>query len=210
MAFQLGAQARRYEDLRGQLIQVDILISSTGSTEPVLTRKDLVEVMKARRQRPLFIVDIAVPRDVERSVSKLPNVYLFDVDDLEQVVAENLKARRSEASQAEDMLAIEVGHFQDWIKQQDAVPVIKELRGYFQDVVHAEVAHAARDLGLTEAQQRRVLERMSEAIVNKLLHVPTVELKSHAARADGTVLAKATSHLFHLRPSGKPAGNKEK
>ncbi len=212
MAFQLGATAHKYEDLGGQLLQADILVTSTSSKEPILTRDGLAKTMKGRRQRPLFIVDIAVPRDVETAAGKLPNLYLFDIDDLDQVVAENLKARHAEADRASDLVDQEVAHFVSWMKQQDAVPVIKELRGYFRQVVQAEVEHAARDLGLTEAQQQQILDRMSEAIVNKLLHGPTVELKSHAARSDGTFLAKAAKHLFRLAAAEEAAAtsNKEK
>lgn len=210
LAFALGATAHRYEDLRGQLIQGDILITSTGSEEPVLTRDDLAGVMKARKQRPLFIVDIAVPRDVEKAAGDLPNVYLFDIDDLEQVVTVNLRARQREAGPAEEIVRLEVAHFEQWLLQQDAVPVIKELREHFQEVVRAEVDHAVHQLDLTGPEQKRVMEQMTAAIVKKLLHMPTVELKSHAARSDGTFLAKATSHLFHLAGGNEPVGTKEK
>ena len=210
LAFSLGATAHKYKDLRGQLIQGDILITSTGSEEPVLGRADLAEVMKARKQRPLFIVDIAVPRDVERAAGDLPNIYLFDIDDLEQVVTENLKARQREAGPAEAIIQLEVTHFEQWLLQQDAVPVIKELREHFQEVVGAEVAHAVHQLDLTGPEQKKVMDQMSAAIVKKLLHMPTVELKSHAALSDGTFLAKATSHLFHLNREREPAGTKEK
>ena len=210
LAFSLGASAHKYADMRGQLIQADIVIASTGSEEPVLRRDDLVEVMKQRKQRPLFLVDIAVPRDIERAAGKLPNVYLFDIDDLEQVVAENLKARMREAGPAEEIIRVEVDHFEQWLMAQDAVPVIKELREHFQEVVRAEVAHAVHELGLEEPAQQRVMDQMTAAIVKKLLHMPTVELKSHAARSDGTFLAKAAAHLFHLAGGAEAAESKEK
>ncbi len=210
LAFSLGATAHKYSNLRGQLIQGDILITSTGSEEPVLGRADLVDVMKQRKQRPLFIVDIAVPRDVERAAGKLPNVYLFDIDDLEQVVAENLKARQREAGPAEEIIKVEVNHYEQWLLAQDAVPVIKELREHFQQVVRAEVAHAVHQLGLEGPEQKRVMDRMTAAIVKKLLHMPTVELKSHAARSDGTFLAKAAAHLFHLAGGAGATESKEK
>ncbi len=198
MAFQLGARAAHFENLRGQILLADIVISSTGSSEPILSRKLIAEVMRERKQRPLFILDIAVPRDVEREVRTLPNVYLFDVDDLEEVVAENLKERRKEARQAQKILEVEVAHFEDWLRRQDAVPVIKQLRQHFCEVAQAEAEHTAHALHLKDERQRQVLDAMANAIVNKLLHAPTMELKNTASRPDGTFLARAARRLFGL------------
>lgn len=198
MAFQLGARAAPFENLRGQLLLADIVISSTGSSEPILSRKLIAEVMKERKQRPLFILDIAVPRDVERKVRTLPNVYLFDVDDLEEVVAENLKERRKEARKAQKILDVEVAHFEDWLRRQDAVPVIKQLRQHFCEVAQAEVEHTAHALHLQDDSQRQVLDAMANAIVNKLLHTPTMKLKDTASRPDGTFMAQAARRLFGL------------
>ena len=207
LAVQLGARAHPYDDLRGQLLVADIVITSTGSEQPILGRQLVIEVMRQRKQRPLFLVDIAVPRDVDRDVAKVSNVYLFDIDDLEQVVADNLKERRKEAQQAERILNLEVQHFEQWIVQQDAVPVIKELRRHFSEVVRAEVDRSAHTLQLEHEAQRQTLTRMADAIVNKLLHAPTMELKQHATRSDGLFMARTARHLFHL-PGRKadPAG----
>ena len=216
LAFQLGAKAHPWERLRGQLLLADIVISSTGSKEPVISKQLVHEVMRQRRQKPMFIVDIAVPRDVEREVGELPNVYLFDVDDLEQVSADNLKERRKEAGAAEGILAREVAQFEDWIRMQDAVPVIKDLRQHFTEVVRAEVRRTRHELGLEESADQRVLDTMSDAIVNKLLHAPTMELKNHAARSDGVFLARSARHLFRLpkgqaaEGEGAPGGKKRK
>ncbi len=198
LAFQLGAKATRFEDLRGQLLLADIVISSTGSPQPIISRRLLTEVMRERKQRPLFIVDIAVPRDVDREANTLPNVYLFDVDDLDHVVAENLKERCKEAHQAERILAVELQHFEDWLRRQDAVPVIKQLREHFLEVVQAEATHTAQSLNLTHGKEQQLLDTMVNAIVNKLLHRPTMELKDQAKRPNGALLAEATRQLFHL------------
>ena len=205
LAFHLGAKAHEWSELRGQLLLADIVISSTGSKEPVISRQLILEVMRQRRQKPMFVVDIAVPRDVEREVGTLPNVYLFDIDDLEQVSAENLKERRKEARAAEGILNREVAHFEDWMRMQDAVPVIKDLRQHFSDVVHSEVERTRHALHLDAGEQQRLLDTMADAIVKKLLHVPTMELKNHAARSDGVFLARSARHLFHLT-SGEPEG----
>ncbi len=203
LARSLGARPREWSSLRDQLASADIVISSTGSKEPILERQVLQEVMKQRRQRPIFLVDIAVPRDVEREVGTLPNVYLFDIDDLEQVSAENLKERRKEATAAEGILSREVAHFEEWMAMQDAVPVIKRLRRHFSEVVRAEVQRTSHELQLEDSHQERLLDTMADAIVNKLLHAPTVELKTHATRSDGLFMARTARHLFHLS-DGEP------
>jgi glutamyl-tRNA reductase len=206
LAFQLGAKAARFEDLEGQLLLAEIVITSTGSTEPILTRSLLARVMRQRKQRPLVIVDIAVPKDVEAEVASLSNVYLFNIDDLEQVVAENLKERQKEARQAERILRVEVDHFVDWMRKQDAVPVIKDLRRHFTEIARAEAERTAHALKLDGEKGRELLDTMADAIVNKLLHDPTMELKDNANRPDGTFLARATRRLFRLpEADGEPA-----
>jgi glutamyl-tRNA reductase len=208
LAFGLGARAQKWDQLEGQLLLADIVISSTGSEQPILTRKLLGDIMRGRKQRPLFVVDIAVPRDVEKAAGKLGNVYLYDVDDLEGVVAENLKERRKEVRQAERIVEEELAHFATWLRTQDAVPVIKQLREQFTDVVRAEAERTAQLLHLDEAQQRQVLEAMAAAIVNKLLHQPTQELKRQAQDPSGARLARSVRELFHLAetmPAVEPA-----
>jgi glutamyl-tRNA reductase len=198
LAFQLGAKAHPFEELTGQLLLADVVITSTGSDEPIVTRDLLAGVMRRRKQRPLFVVDIAVPKDVEPAAADLPNVFLFNIDDLEQVVAENLRARRKEARAAERVVADEVARFRDWLRKQDAVPVIKQLRQHFTKVVRAEAARTAQTLRLERDRDREVLDSMADAIVKKLLHHPTMELKEHAARPDGTFLSRAARRLFQL------------
>lgn len=198
LAFQLGARAYRFEELHGQLLVADIIISSTGSKDPVLTREMIAVSMRQRKQRPLFIVDIAVPKDVDPAVASLSNVYLFNIDDLEQVVQENLNERRKEARLAERLLRVEVEHFEDWLRKQDAVPVIKALRQRFTDVARGEAERTAHAMQLNGGRQRQLLDSMADAIVSKLLHHPTVELKEQAARPEGSFLTRAARRLFHL------------
>lgn len=204
LAFKLGARAVRFEELDNQLLLADIVIASTSSTEPVITRDQVARVMRERKQRPLFVVDIAVPHDVDPAVSQLANVYLFNIDDLERVVEDNLRQRRRECGEAERIVQADVEHFQDWMRKQDAVPVIKELRLHFARVARAEAERTAHALHVDGGSERELLDTMADAIVNKLLHDPTMELKEHAARPDGTFLARATRRLFHL-PAGEAA-----
>jgi glutamyl-tRNA reductase len=197
LAFALSAKAVRWENLRGQLLLADIVISSTGSEQPIISRKLVAETMRERKQRPLFLIDIAVPRDVEREVGSLSNVYLFDVDDLEQVVAENLKERRKELRAAERILEEELTAFERWLKTQGAVPVIKQLRERFTEVVRAEAEEAAQALRLEDGQ-REHLDAMVHAVVNKLLHAPTIELKKQVSGSNGEHLTQTVRELFQL------------
>ncbi len=209
LAFQLGAKAVPFEGLRGQLLLADVVITSTGSETPILGRKLVAEVMRERKHRPLLIVDIAVPRDVEKEVGSLPEVYLFDVDDLEQVVTENLKERHKEVRQAERIVGEEVTRFEDWVRKQDAVPVIKLLREQFTEVVRSEAAHTAQSLRLERPEQHEHFEAMTSAIVNKLLHHATVELKRQAKMDGGSLLATTVRELFQLSEGPGEGGTGE-
>jgi len=161
-----------------------------------LLRDRLKQVMKARRYRPLFIVDIAVPRDVEADAGKLDGVYLFDIDDLENVVAQNRKGRDDEASSAERIVEAETAQFLAWMRAQGVVPTIKELRERFLSVALAEAERTLAALGgrLDDAGQASV-RQMAEAIVAKLLHTPLMALKSNE---EVDLLVAATRRLFAL------------
>jgi len=197
LAGDLGGHAVPFDELEHQLCWADVIISSTASKQPILGKKLLADVMRRRKQRPLLIVDIAVPRDVDRDARSLDNLYLFDVDDLEQVVEANLNVRSREAKLAEQLVTEEVAQFSSWLRSQDAVPVIKELRTRFSQVARREALRTAR-LRLDDAEQRAALEKLADAIVKKLLHTPTVELKKYAASPNGTYLADAARKLFNL------------
>jgi glutamyl-tRNA reductase len=192
LATQLGGRAAPWEELDALLGKVDIVICSTGASEPVITRARVEKVMKARRGRWLFFIDIAVPRDVETQVGELSNVYLYDVDALEEVVARNRAARANEADQAEEMVREEVRRFLLMERTAGVVPVIKAVRARFHEVAHAEVA---RLTGLTEKDRAQVTA-LAEGIVNKLLHPALTALKKEGADAER--LAQALVELFGL------------
>ncbi|MCA9669257.1 MAG: glutamyl-tRNA reductase [Myxococcales bacterium] len=198
LAAEFEATAIDWDKLEQELEWADIVITSTASPEPIITRKMLSRVMRARKQRPVFIVDIAVPRDVEAKARRLSNVYLFAIDDLEKAVAENLSARRKEAKVAERIVEHEVAQFRNWQRKQQAAPLIKELRRRFSEIAHGEAERAARSLKLEAAAQRQALDRMAEAIVSKLLHVPLVEIKRSVAEGEASDLAEAVMRLFKI------------
>lgn len=197
LARQLEGTAVAFETLEEQLGWADVVISSTGSPQPILDRALLQRVMKQRKQRPLLIVDIAVPRDVAADAKGLENLYLFDVDALKQVVGQNLKKRREEAKAAEKMVAGEVKTFEKWLHGQEAVPVIKQLRQHFSDVARAEAKKTAKKLKLA-GKEEKTLQKLAEAIVAKLLHAPTLELKREGASSVPAHLAEAARELFQL------------
>jgi len=183
LAAALGGQAAPLESLREQLSRADIAISGTGAPGFVIGSADVEAARAARRQRPLFLIDIAVPRDIDPSVRALDGVFLYDMDDLKKVAEANLKERQKEAAQAEALVEREVRDFLGWQRSLDVVPLLSELRQKGDAIRRAELGRLRRQLGPLSPEQEQALEAATSAIVNKLLHAPTVELK--AAAQDG-------------------------
>jgi glutamyl-tRNA reductase len=156
--------------------------------------------MKVRRHRPIFVIDIAVPRDAEPAVGKLDGVYLFDIDDLEKVVAETLKERAKEAEAAERIVEAEATQYLAWLRSQGVVPTIKDLRERFAQVARAEAEKTVAQLvgaGLPPDKVEKAVRALAESIINKLLHTPLMALKTPDAE-DAEALAQATRRLFAL------------
>jgi glutamyl-tRNA reductase len=199
MAERLGAAAvtttAPWEEMDGLLQKVDIVLCSTGAAEPVIRRERAQRAMKARRGRWLFFIDIAVPRDVEPEVGSVENVYLYDVDALEQVVEANLRGRESEALQAERLVEEELKRFAEAEQALGVVPTIKLLRARFLELAKAEAEKTLGKLQNLSEKERQVVGHMAEAIVNKLLHAPLTALKRDA---NGDELAATVRALFDL------------
>jgi glutamyl-tRNA reductase len=198
LAGRVGGEARPFAELEAMLAACDIVVSSTGARQPIIDVALMKRVVKARRRRPIFLIDIAVPRDVEGAAGKLDGVYLFDIDDLERVVAENLKDRRAEAEAAEKIVETEATQFLRWFRSQGVVPTIKDLRERFADVARAEVEKtlAALGPGLGEKEQK-AMRQMADAIVAKLLHNPLMTLKSGDGD-EAEMMVAAVRRLFDL------------
>ncbi|MEL6180648.1 MAG: glutamyl-tRNA reductase, partial [Myxococcota bacterium] len=184
LAGRLGGVAHPLEAVTELLINSDIVIYSTSAERPILHRSTLAKIVRARQYRPLFIIDIAVPRDVEPAAGELDGIYLYDVDDLREVATANEAARRREAQVAEKLVAEEVDRFIGWLDEADVVPTIVALREQFTAVKNTELE---RFLGtklnhLAERDQKAV-QALAHSIINKLLHPPTVNLK-RCARND--------------------------
>ncbi|MCB9599212.1 MAG: glutamyl-tRNA reductase [Sandaracinus sp.] len=198
LARELGGSAIGYEQLAAELVSVDVVICSTSSPSFVLTQDLMKGVVKARRHRPLFVIDIAVPRDVDPRVGNLENVFLYDVDDLQKVAQENLDARRKSAEAAERIVEIEVGEFEVWRRSLELTPTIVAMRQRFEETLRAELERTLPRLGGLDDKQRQTLERMTTAMANKLLHGPLTTLKGAAGEPEGAALIAAARALFEL------------
>ncbi len=197
LAAALGGRALPFESLRHELQHADIVISSTGAPHAVITREDVLSVIRTRK-RPLFLIDIAVPRDVDPAVRELPDVFLYDLDDLKAVTEANLRERRKEAAAAESIVEDEVCAYLDWQKAQDVVPLVVALRQRADAIRREEIERARKQLGPLSAEQERALDAATTAIVNKLLHPPTAHLKEVAKNGRAPEVMELVRKLFGL------------
>src|SRR5207253_7609495 len=181
-----------------QLASVDVVIASTSAPGLVLEAPTVREALRGRRGRRLLLVDLAVPRDLDSAIGELDGCYLYDIDDLEQIVIETLSLRRREAERAEAIVAAEAERFHEWHAALDVVPAIASLRARAEEIREAELQKAESLLERLDESQRRAVEAVTAQIVNKLLHLPTVRMKQAAAAADGVLYAEAVRHLFGL------------
>jgi glutamyl-tRNA reductase len=193
LAQRIGGEALSLEQLDRQLVEADVVVSSTSAPDWILERSQVERAMRARRGRPLFLIDLAVPRDLDPSIHELDGCYLYDIDDLQAVVAETLAGRRREAERAETIVASEAERFREWQASLRVVPAITSLRARAEEIRAAELERAK----LTGAE-RRAAESVTAAVLNKLLHLPTIRMKQAAAAADGVIYAEAVRHLFGL------------
>jgi glutamyl-tRNA reductase len=197
LAGRFGGEGIALDEAAERLDEVDVLVSSTGSSGWTLSREQVEAALTARKRRPLFLIDLAVPRDLDPAIHELEACYLYDLDDLESVVAESLAGRRREAARAEAIVLEEAERFREWQASRDVVPAIASLRARAEEIRAAELERARGRLGLSDSQQAGV-ESMTSQIVNKLLHLPTVRLKEAAAGANGGTYVDALRHLFDL------------
>ncbi len=200
LARDLAGTAVRYEDVTSVMAEVDIVITSTAAQEPIVRATEVDAVMRARHARPLFFVDIAVPRNVEAAVNDLDNVYCYDVDDLRLVVESNMRERQREAQRGEQLVEREVARFVERLKDLEVVPTIVSLREKLEDIRRAEVARALGRLPGVDEATKEALEALSQAIVNKVLHAPTVKLRDSSRAGHGRRWIEVISELFGLGP----------
>jgi glutamyl-tRNA reductase len=173
----LNARAISFAALGAELQNVDIVVTATAAPHIVLTRATVEQALGSTRDRPLLILDIALPRDVEESVGDLDNVFLYDIDDLSQVIEGNLEKRRSEIEAAQAIVAAEAADFQRWYRSREVVPVIRELRGWAEEVRSTETERTLRSLSHLAPEDRAAIDTLTKQLMAKFLHAPMSRLR---------------------------------
>jgi len=205
LAGRFGARAVPLADTEQELAEADVVVSSTSSAGFVRERAAVHGTLGARRGRPLFLIDLAVPRDLDPTIHELPGCYLYDIDDLQAVVAESIAGRRTEAAHAEEIVAHEADRFRAWQASLDVVPAIASLRARAEEIRSRELARLQPRLAGLSENDRKAVESLTSQIVSKLLHLPTVRMKEAAAAgADGGVYADVVRDLFGLEDDAGP------
>src|SRR6185312_9906212 len=194
LAGRFSGYAIALADLPRHLAEADIVISSTAAREPVLTHAMVADAIAARRRRPMFLVDLAVPRDIEAEVSALEDVYLYTIDDLRQTVDANLRSRREAASEADALIDLQVTHYLAWRRALDGGNPLPQLRHAAENQRDAVLARA-RALLANGRTPEQALEYLAHTLTNKLLHAPSANLREAAQRGD-TELLRAAERLF--------------
>jgi glutamyl-tRNA reductase len=198
LAQRFGGAAVRFDDLPGELERSDIVVSSTASPHQIVGREELELVAELRGDRPLVLIDIAVPRDIDPSVRDLPGIALYDMDDLQRAVARNMSVRESEATRGRTLVDEEVEQFERWLASLDVVPTISALRERGEQVVEQVLReNEARWESLSDADRER-LGVMARALVNRLLHEPTLRLKGAVGGDASYLYVHAMRELFGL------------
>jgi len=187
-----------FEHLALFLDQVDIVISSTGSPNYTICYDDVLRALRIRKQTPMFFIDIAVPRDIEPRINKIDNAYLYDIDDLQGVVAANIEERKGEAKKAERIIEREIVQFKGWLESLEVVPTIISLRKKLEDIREKEVEKTLSSLNGGPEIDRKVLDTLTTSIINKILHSPVTKLKKQEDTHKGHYHVDAVRHLFNL------------
>jgi len=199
LAARFGASAHGLDELDTLLGEVDVVLTSIGGEGRLIDAERVKRVLARRRRRPLFFIDIGVPRNVDPDVDRLDNAYLYDVDDLEQVSQRNAEERRREAQRAEGIVAEEEQRFDGWLVALEAVPTIRHLRSSAERMRVAELERTLARLGADVSDgDREALDQLTKSIVNKLLHSPVARLRAETDREEGIAMLEAARTLFGL------------
>ncbi len=196
----LGGVPVPFEDFVAEMSESDIVLCSAGAPHYLIGVEEVTKVITARKNRPIFFIDISVPRNVDPAINALDNVFLYDIDDLKFSVEANLRLREAEALKAEAIFCEEAEQLSRWLKSLDAVPMIVALKEQAEGIRKAEMERALGKIPLT-VEQQAAIAGLTEAIVNKLLHNPLTALKEEAASANGNMVLEAARKLFHLEPT---------
>ena len=198
LARTLNGSALDFEAFKNELHRADIVITSTSASNFIIKKEMVEKAIHERKNKPIFFIDIAVPRDIEPDVNDLENIYLYDIDDLHVVVSANMKEREKEADNAMNFISQEVTKFNNWVGTLDAVPTIVEIRKKAENIRMQETEKTLKKISYLSEDDKKLLHQMSSSIVSKILHKPTIKLKQKTQSEDGHVYLKAIRHLFHL------------
>jgi len=196
LAREFNGSAIPFGEFPDELVRTDIVLCSTGAPEYVVTHDHVKEALKERRNKPLFLIDISVPRNLDPEINELDNAYLYDIDDLQGVVETNVAERRAEAERAERIVEEEIETFTRWIASLDAVPTVIALRERAEAVRDEELAKAFRRLGNVDPKTEKIISGLAHGIVNKMLHPPTVALRTEAAEKE--ILIDLVRRIYRL------------
>ena len=198
LAAEFNGKAVPFDSFVDHLAEVDIIMTSTGAPNFILGKRQMEEVLKRRKNRPMFLIDIAVPRDIDPKVNDISNTYLYDVDDLQGVVQANLKERQKEAGKAEAIVEQEIGQFHLWLGNLEVKPTVIALRRKLDEIRQQELEKTFGNLKDLTGKQRKSIEAMAGAIINKILHKPTAILKNSQKDMSGEDYVDAIRTLFDL------------
>jgi len=198
LAMKFKGQAIRFDEIEDALKQVDIIISSTGSPDYVVTRNHVKGIARRRHNRPLFFIDIAVPRDIDPEINRLSNSYVYDIDDLQGIVDENVEDRNKEAIKGERIVDEAVISFRHWYESLEVIPTIVELRRKVEEIAKGELEKTLHAVKHLSSDDLKAINRMTDAMVNKILHNPTMLLKCNERHQDKSVYLDVTRKLFRL------------
>lgn len=196
LAKEFNGRAIQFEEFPDELIHTDIVICSTGASIYVVTKEHISYAMKQRKNRPVFLIDISVPRNIDPSINEFENVFLYDIDDLQGIVDSNILERKKEAQKAEDIINEEVAKFQKWLSSLDSVPTIISLKKKAEAIRDEELRDFFNKFPDLDEKQKRAVTQLANTIVNKLLHPPLVALKNDSE--DRELLIVTTKKLFAL------------
>ncbi len=195
-----GGKAISFQQLPDALVTADIVITSTGAPHTILNRNLLEPAMTARPNHPLFLIDIAVPRDIDPDVVEIANVHLQDIDDLQSMADDNINERESEIPQVESIVTQELDNFMTWLLSLSAVSTITSLRQQMNQLREDELCQLFNRINLT-AEEEKLIAKMSQRLINKILHEPTIRLKKEAGHGNGAAYTSAMRYLFDLEVS---------
>ncbi len=198
VADQFHGETISFEEISDQLLHIDIVITSTASPEPIISSDQVKKAMRGRKNRPLFFIDIAVPRNVEPRVNEIENAFVYNIDDLKGIIEFNLSKRKDEAVKAERMVDEEVIKFSEWLKTLDVVPTIVALKEKCKKIRQLELKKTLSNLGNLTPEQRKSVENLALSITKKVLNDPIVFLKSKENRSSRNLYLDIAQKLFNL------------